>query len=763
MKKNVFLVLVLLFSLKMQVASASMWELEYDTTRDYVMSMAEYQNALYVGSGDQGELFKYENGEWSLVHDFSESYVNDLEVFEGKLFVATGVSGRVYVFDGSNWALSFDPGETHVMSLAVYENKLYAGTAINGQIYVYDGSSWTLAYDTDQYYIMCMTEYNGKLFVGTKRQGKIYVFDGTSWSLAYDPGEYAVYAMVVFDNKLYVSTGSNGRVYTYNGSSWKSYSIADSADITSLAVYNQVLYAGGSYYAKVYMLENENWATVYFLFPDEIDVMYSYKTRLYVGCNYPGVVFSFTEFDFGISVSDNEIFLQRNESKTVAVSVELLSGIPENVTVSGSWVGETPAGLSASLSVNGGEPPFSFSVSFFASSTVVSGTHTYQVTAAWENITKSVDITVHITAPPMAPTLFSPLDGTVLDDLTPALEWEQAPEAESYTVQLAYDNEFTNIALERTTTDTQIETPQLHYGTTYYWRVRAANQYGMGDWSEVWSFRLSATPPKVVSVQVENGVTFVNSTTVGLSISAQNAVEMSFSTDGIIWSDWEPYENVKSYSLPAGDGEKTIYVRVRDNEGNLSMIKAVSVTLDQTPPTTTYSLQGTPSVKGYLNSVFIQFKSTDATSGVATIYYRVDGEEWKSGTSVLISEPGTHTVEYYSVDKAGNAEEVSQIEVKVCSPAAGLPGYFWAGLAVVIAAGGVGAYLWYRGKPARRLREIETERAELERMKRKADRDYFDLGRISRETYDSMVRQYKERLAELEREERLLKKKLKQK
>jgi len=245
-----------------------------------------------------------------------------------------------------------------------------------------------------------------------------------------------------------------------------------------------------------------------------------------------------------------------------------------------------------------------------------------------------------------------------------------------------------------------------------------------------------------------------------MSVSAQNAVEMSFSSDGIIWSDWEPYENSKTYTLSSGDGVKNIYVRVRDNEGNISVSKLATVTLDQTPPTTVHSIQGSQGAQGYLNSALIQFKATDATSGVSTTYYRVDGGEWSSGSSVLISEGGTHQVEYYSVDVAGNAEEPTQVQVKVYVPSGGLPSYFWAALAVIVGGSLGGFYVWYRGKPARRLKDVEIERTELERLKRQAERDYFDLGKISRETYDSIVRRYKERVAELEKEERVLKKKL---
>ena len=41
-------------------------------------------------------------------------------------------------------------------------------------------------------------------------------------------------------------------------------------------------------------------------------------------------------------------------------------------------------------------------------------------------------------------------------------------------------------------------------------------------------------------------------------------------------------------------------------------------------------------------------------SGVAATHYRVDGAAWRTGTSVLVSGDGVHTLEFYSVDGAGN-------------------------------------------------------------------------------------------------------------
>ena len=57
-------------------------------------------------------------------------------------------------------------------------------------------------------------------------------------------------------------------------------------------------------------------------------------------------------------------------------------------------------------------------------------------------------------------------------------------------------------------------------------------------------------------------------------LSAADAIsgvaKMSFSNDGISWSPWETYAISKTCTLPAGDGLKTVYFRVKDNAGNIA-------------------------------------------------------------------------------------------------------------------------------------------------------------------------------------------------
>jgi len=91
------------------------------------------------------------------------------------------------------------------------------------------------------------------------------------------------------------------------------------------------------------------------------------------------------------------------------------------------------------------------------------------------------------------------------------------------------------------------------------------------------------------SIIVADGATYTTSTSVNLTLSATDitsgAAQMSFSNDNVTWSDWEAYATSKTWTLENGDGNKTVYVRYKDNAGNVSENVAGSITLDMTTPT----------------------------------------------------------------------------------------------------------------------------------------------------------------------------------
>jgi predicted phage tail protein len=77
----------------------------------------------------------------------------------------------------------------------------------------------------------------------------------------------------------------------------------------------------------------------------------------------------------------------------------------------------------------------------------------------------------------------------------PALAWLEAERAETYTIQLSKDAAFLDGIVESVITST-VWSPEvpLNYSTQYYWRVRASNTAGVGDWSATRLFTVENDP-----------------------------------------------------------------------------------------------------------------------------------------------------------------------------------------------------------------------------------------------------------------------------
>lgn len=97
---------------------------------------------------------------------------------------------------------------------------------------------------------------------------------------------------------------------------------------------------------------------------------------------------------------------------------------------------------------------------------------------------------------PEMPTLIGPKD--VVVNLTPTLVWLSSHGATSYRLQVSTDTLFATPAFDDSSlTSTEKQVGPLEYSTTYYWRVKAANQVKVSAWSDTLSF----TTTTVVSVE----------------------------------------------------------------------------------------------------------------------------------------------------------------------------------------------------------------------------------------------------------------------
>src|SRR3989475_3487703 len=115
-----------------------------------------------------------------------------------------------------------------------------------------------------------------------------------------------------------------------------------------------------------------------------------------------------------------------------------------------------------------------------------------------------------------------------------------------------------------------------------------------------------------------------------------------------------------------GEGRHAVDFYATDLAGVVEAMGSRTVLVDTTPPATTSNLSGTSGHSPwYISSVTVYLNATDATSGVASLVYRVDGGNWTTYASPFTLADGVHLLEYYATDVAGLVESTKSRTVSI--------------------------------------------------------------------------------------------------
>ena len=117
---------------------------------------------------------------------------------------------------------------------------------------------------------------------------------------------------------------------------------------------------------------------------------------------------------------------------------------------------------------------------------------------------------------------------------------------------------------------------------------------------------------------------------------------------------------ISAANLSLGEGIQDVDARVTDQAGNISTA-SIRLQIDTTVPGLILSLSGTSGKNNwYISNVTSTASVSDTTSGKALTEYRVDAGSWQTGTNVIVSSDGTHTVDFRATDHAGNQSSASR-------------------------------------------------------------------------------------------------------
>jgi parallel beta-helix repeat protein len=121
-----------------------------------------------------------------------------------------------------------------------------------------------------------------------------------------------------------------------------------------------------------------------------------------------------------------------------------------------------------------------------------------------------------------------------------------------------------------------------------------------------------------------------------------NATFYHISTSG----SWLKYSS--SFVL-SNDGISTVQFYSMDNASNNESVKSTAIKIDTKSPTTHATVTGSS----------VTLSASDNVSGVNCTKYRVDSGTWLNYSGAFqVAAAGNHTIEFYSIDNAGNNESM---------------------------------------------------------------------------------------------------------
>jgi hypothetical protein len=168
---------------------------------------------------------------------------------------------------------------------------------------------------------------------------------------------------------------------------------------------------------------------------------------------------------------------------------------------------------------------------------------------------------------------------------------------------------------------------------------------------------LDTTAPAGVGVKINDDALYATNAVVNLTIATSDSATTGYQMK--IWgisgvtteadASWETFATTKSVTLTSGDGLKTVYVKVRDDVGNESVVASDTITLDTTVPVVTITgpdKTRISKVSGFNQAVinfvsdidFVEYKvcvvpSTNSAQNAGTLIPTTKGSENTSGTS----------------------------------------------------------------------------------------------------------------------------------
>ncbi|AZV45267.1 fibronectin [Peribacillus asahii] len=251
------------------------------------------------------------------------------------------------------------------------------------------------------------------------------------------------------------------------------------------------------------------------------------------------------------------------------------------------------------------------------------------------------------------------LTGKVENENTIILDWTKEDNAAGYNVYQVIDGTKKFVG---TTTSLQFKVSNQPEGRYIFEVTSYHSRFGESPSSNQVKLYIG---PKLEAPKTSGSIVEDDSVTLNWGL-VQNAE--SYNIYEVVNGELKLVENTTETSLTISDLEpgdyeyRVVPISPSGVESEAySTIQIQAEEFDTTSPVTTSNITETV----LKEDAEVQLTATDTQSGVNKTFYSINGSEFTAGTSFTLAEEGTHKVSFYSVDKAGNKEEVKTVEVKL--------------------------------------------------------------------------------------------------
>jgi hypothetical protein len=191
------------------------------------------------------------------------------------------------------------------------------------------------------------------------------------------------------------------------------------------------------------------------------------------------------------------------------------------------------------------------------------------------------------------------------------------------------------------------------------WTLCTRAKNGVGLWSSTHcsgKYQKDSTPPEPPSPSGPSGWTNDNTPQITWSAvddSPSGVAGYEYAIDQT--TTWTDLGNVLSFYTPIlTDGTHTVNVRAYDGAGNRGAYGSTTVYIDTVSPNT--AISPASSTSWHTTAQTVTLTVDPDASGIVGTYYKIDGGAQQTYSEAFTLGDGAHTVEYWSVDNAGNVE-----------------------------------------------------------------------------------------------------------